>query len=312
MKNQDPEVSIIMATYNRADLIAQTLNSIKEQTFGNWECLVIDDGSTDETEEIVKSYSDFDKRFHYFKRSSDYLKGLPGSRNQGLDLSKGNYIIFFDDDDIVHLENLQTCVNILRRNNTDFCRYNKRPFRKDFSSSFQPIGKIASSRFEINDLPKMITGEVPFASCCVMWDRKCFKKHRFNEELMYAEEWECYSRILAEGYRGESIENVLYFNRKHPDSNTGRFRNANPIQIRSQCEAAKIVMNNMNSMNLFNEKLEKFFIRMGFELKSREIVMLSLELAHSGKIKKMKYYTGFLFYPVLRPFFYLKGKLQAN
>ena len=95
----EKKVSIIMATYNRAQFIMETLNSIKNQTYKNWECLIIDDGGSDNTEDVIAPLLKKDTRFKFLKRTDKYLKGLPGCRNYGLDVAQGDYIIFFDDDD---------------------------------------------------------------------------------------------------------------------------------------------------------------------------------------------------------------------
>jgi glycosyltransferase involved in cell wall biosynthesis len=117
-----------MATYNRAHFIEETLCSIQNQSFSNWECLIIDDGSKDKTVEVLKPYLDKDDRFQYIKRSSKYKKGLPGCRNMGLDLAEGDYIIFFDDDDIVHPQLLELCIKEFKERNIDYCRYERRVF----------------------------------------------------------------------------------------------------------------------------------------------------------------------------------------
>ena len=123
-----PTVSIIMATYNRSQYIMESIKTIQNQTFKNYECLIIDDGSTDDTHEILHPLLETDTRFKYYRRTSKYSKGLPGSRNYGLDLAKGDYIIFFDDDDIAHPQNLEICVHELSTKDISFCRYIRKTF----------------------------------------------------------------------------------------------------------------------------------------------------------------------------------------
>ncbi|WP_289023303.1 glycosyltransferase family 2 protein [uncultured Salegentibacter sp.] len=307
------QISIILATWNRAHLISETLNSISNQTFPNWECLIIDDGSEDNTANVVEEYTSTDSRFTYLARSQKYKKGLPGCRNQGLDLAKGEYIIFFDDDDIVHPENLQTCYNLLKGNDFQFCRYEKKPFWKTTDEiDFKPIKDPEFKIFKCSDLDKMIIGRIPFASCCVLWDKKCFENIRFNETLMYAEEWECYSRILSTGYKGLLIDEVLYYNRKHRNSNTGEFQNREPIRVDSQCKAAFLIIQTLISKGRFSNSLKKYFLRLGFEIKSYKIIKLSLKAANAGLMEKWKYKIGYHIYPVLKPIFYLKGKILKD
>lgn len=94
-------VSIIIPTFNRAHLIGETLDSVLAQTYQNWECIIVDDGSTDNTVEIINEYIKKDSRFQLYHRPLDRIKGGNASRNYGFELSKGEFINWFDDDDIM-------------------------------------------------------------------------------------------------------------------------------------------------------------------------------------------------------------------
>ena len=311
MNVSEPKVSIIMATYNRAHLITDALSSISGQTYSNWECLIIDDGGTDGTLEILKPIIGKDNRFKYFRRNKNYAKGLSGCRNCGLDIASGSYIIFFDDDDIVHPCNLGVNVEILNSENSDFCRYDKRPFfNENPVISINDIEKdYTVKRICKNDLEKIITGEIPFASCTVMWDKKCFESERFNEELQYAEEWELYSRVVSAGYEGVSIDKILYYNRKHPESNTGEFYNNDRQRLDSKVKATKLIIKNLKQKGLLTENLIHYFIRLSFFLKEFELLNFVLNQSDSGLLIRAKYRLGFKFYPIIRPVFIFKDKL---
>ena len=108
-----PMVSIILPAYNRENLILETLNSVTAQTYQTWECLVIDDGSTDRTAEIVKDFARKDPRILYHLRPDLYPKGACGARNYGLSLSKGEYIQWLDDDDLLGPNKLELQVMAL-------------------------------------------------------------------------------------------------------------------------------------------------------------------------------------------------------
>ena len=95
-------VSIIIPTYNRAHLISETLHSIIAQTYTYWECIVVDDGSTDNTEEILKNYIKKDKRFQYHQRPKDKPKGANACRNYGISISNGDFLLVMDSDDLLH------------------------------------------------------------------------------------------------------------------------------------------------------------------------------------------------------------------
>lgn len=93
-----PQISIIIATYNREAFIAEAIESILNQTYKDWEMIIIDDASEDKTEEIVKKYINNDSRIKYFKNEKNL--GIAKSRNRGLNLAEGIYIAPLDSDDI--------------------------------------------------------------------------------------------------------------------------------------------------------------------------------------------------------------------
>ena len=104
-------VSIIVPIYNRYELISYTLESILKQGFVNWECILVDDYSTDQTVNILNDYAQKDIRFKVIANQSK--KGSQGSRNTGLQQATGDLIVFFDSDNIMypnHLEKKNRCV----------------------------------------------------------------------------------------------------------------------------------------------------------------------------------------------------------
>ena len=76
-----PKISILIPVYNREFLVAETLQSIADQTYTNWECILVDDGSTDNTEAVVEGFIEEDSRFQYFKRPDTMPKGGNVCRN---------------------------------------------------------------------------------------------------------------------------------------------------------------------------------------------------------------------------------------
>ncbi|PHR74598.1 MAG: hypothetical protein COA67_00555 [Lutibacter sp.] len=97
----NPLVSIIIPSYNREKLLTETLNSVLNQTYKNWECIIIDDRSTDNTLDVINSYATKDSRFRLILKPNEIKNGASISRNIGLKESKGSYIQFLDSDDII-------------------------------------------------------------------------------------------------------------------------------------------------------------------------------------------------------------------
>lgn len=290
-----PKVSIIMSTYNRAHFILETIKSIQKQTFVDWECFIIDDGGTDNTIEVLSVILEQDIRFRYVERPDSYKKGLPGCRNYGLDLCNGDFIVFFDDDDIVHPQNLEFCVFELIDNNVSFCRYIRNVFFDNFDYKFNYSKKYSSFYIDINDIEKILKNELPFNSCAVMWKRECFENNQFNENLMYAEEWELYSRIISCGYIGISIEKCLFFGRKHSNSNTGEFYNHNSIRRASYTEAVLLVVQNLKEKQLLSYSLLRYFIAVSLDFKEYNLcnsILNTLELSKFEKLKWQFFYNS--------------------
>lgn len=104
--------SVIIPTYNRADFIGKTIQSVLNQTYTNFEVIVVDDGSTDNTEEIVKTITD--NRIYYYKKEN---AERGAARNYGKEKAKGDYLNFFDSDDLAYSNHLQVAYDIIHKNN---------------------------------------------------------------------------------------------------------------------------------------------------------------------------------------------------
>lgn len=114
-------VSVIIPTYNRANTIKAAVYSVLHQTYTDLELIVVDDGSQDDTEQILAPIND--KRLKYVKQSNS---GACSARNHGIELSHGDYIAFHDSDDIWHPNKLEKQISVIQKTGADlvFCKYN--------------------------------------------------------------------------------------------------------------------------------------------------------------------------------------------
>lgn len=110
---EQPLVSIIVPCYNQGAFLAEALDSVKDQTYSNWECVIVDDGSTDNSKEVALSYCDKDKRFSYIWQEN---QGPSIARNNAIKNSHGDYILPLDGDDKIHKEYVNHAANILKEN----------------------------------------------------------------------------------------------------------------------------------------------------------------------------------------------------
>lgn len=97
--NGTPRVSVVMAAYNYGQYIADALHSVAAQTLTDWECIIVDDRSTDDTAVVVRSFVDRDPRFRYIRSTEN--QGVSAARNKGFALAKGEYVQLLDADDVV-------------------------------------------------------------------------------------------------------------------------------------------------------------------------------------------------------------------
>ena len=110
--SNNPLVSIVIPTYNREDFIEEAVDSVISQTYKNWELFIVDDGSTDNTEGVVKKYLT-DSRVSYHKKENG---GQSSGRNFGYKISSGEFIAFLDSDNYWHAERLEKSVNAANDN----------------------------------------------------------------------------------------------------------------------------------------------------------------------------------------------------
>ncbi|PVX51836.1 glycosyltransferase involved in cell wall biosynthesis [Balneicella halophila] len=109
-----PKVSIIIPAYNVEKYIAECLRSVLAQTFSAWEALVIDDGSSDDTLEVIRTFNDI--RIKSFTQENI---GLSATRNQGVKMAEGKYVLFLDSDDRLQKETIEKCYSLIEKYNLD-------------------------------------------------------------------------------------------------------------------------------------------------------------------------------------------------
>ena len=111
-------VSIIMPSYNTAEYIEESIKSVQNQIYENWELIIVDDCSTDNTDDILKKYIESDKRIHYLKNEKN--SGAAVSRNRALREAKGKWIAFLDSDDLWLPTKLERQLKYMKDNNYHF------------------------------------------------------------------------------------------------------------------------------------------------------------------------------------------------
>ena len=199
MRLAKPFFSVIIPTYNRADLIGKTLESVRQQDFTGFEVLVVDDGSRDHTAEIVRPFL-ADTRFHYLPKQN---AERGAARNYGLDHAQGEYAIFLDSDDLFHPEHLATLHAAIEAS----------PLRLNFVATKYDFDR--AGRRRPSDLALLPTGPLGFdtflqgnaLACNVCVRRENPGLRRFEEDRRYAaiEDW---MFMLENTQHGDAVQLV--------------------------------------------------------------------------------------------------------
>jgi len=111
-------ISIVTPVYNSEKYLAANITSVLAQTYKNWEHILVDDCSTDNSEALIRSFQESDNRIKYFKLSKNGGAGV--ARNKAIELAKGTYIAFLDSDDIWHPKKLEKQLNFMLKNGHHF------------------------------------------------------------------------------------------------------------------------------------------------------------------------------------------------
>ena len=131
-----PFISVVIPSYNAENVIGRTIESVLSQSYANWELLVIDDGSTDSTRDVVRGFSESDARINLIALDKNH--GAPAApRNIGVRESQGMWIAFLDSDDIWHPEKLELQLSIVNERKVGFCATSSVSFISDSELEFQ-------------------------------------------------------------------------------------------------------------------------------------------------------------------------------
>lgn len=189
-----PLVSVVIPVFNASDFILETLTSVSNQTYTNYEVIIVDDCSTDFTYQVCKEYcSNNPQNFRLFKTIKNF--GCPGGpRNLGVLEAKGDFIAFLDADDIWHTKKLELQINVINTTNAKFVSSNLVKFRKshDFNTK-----DVVSSRYlkNISYFSQLFNYQTPTSSVLVSKD--LMREYPFREGLDFKarEDIDCWLRI---------------------------------------------------------------------------------------------------------------------
>lgn len=195
-------ISVVIPCYNSAKVLSTAIESVFSQTVDSWEIIVVNDGSTDTTEEIVKAYISQDTRIRYYSQTNS---GVSKARNRGVDMARGKYILFLDADDYITPTCVQEACEYLDKNpdcslyilGVECFNSSGRRFLRDGYSSYRNL---------------LLYGQSPNVIC----RREDFVGVGGFDERMRkgCEDWEFFIRFLYPDKKAYQSEKVQYYYRK--------------------------------------------------------------------------------------------------
>ena len=202
------KVSVIVTNYNLGRYLPEALDSVKAQTFKDWECIIVDDGSTDGSREIIKPYIDADDRFSLLELENG---GVVKARNAGIASSKGQYLLPLDADDWIEPDYLEEAVRIIESNPEAKIVYG---LAECFGEGIKP---------QLMDLP-VFSMEMMLARNCIhvssLFRREDFDRTGgFSKELSGGlEDWDLWLGVLEKGGTAIRIDRVMLHYRMRKES----------------------------------------------------------------------------------------------
>jgi glycosyltransferase involved in cell wall biosynthesis len=213
--SEKPIVSIIVPCYNYGHFLAETLESLKNQTLENWECIVVDDGSTDNTREIAQNFTSKDSRYTYLYQQN---AGLSAARNAGILSSKGDYIQLLDADDFIADGKLKEQVELFKKYGSisivyGEIRYFKTSHPKDLFYTLNGGTEAWMKPFQSHEIfTENLMQNNLFAVNCALIKRAIIREcGYFNTNLKSVEDWEFWVRCALSGYKFLFNDNLNSF-----------------------------------------------------------------------------------------------------
>lgn len=177
-----PKISVIVPCYNQAQYMDEALQSVLEQTFQDWECIIVNDGSPDDTEEVAKRWLEKDARFKYLKKENG---GLSSARNAGIEMAQGEWIQFLDCDDYMDSEKLQKSITDSETFDVILTNF----YMVSDGNVAPPFCDI--TKYEVNTDNIISRWDLDFniPIHCGLFNKSRISDIKFNEQLKAKEDW---------------------------------------------------------------------------------------------------------------------------
>lgn len=217
MKSKTDLVSIIIPCYNQANFIDETLQSVFNQTYENWECILVNDGSSDNTEDLIKTWLAKDKRFRYFSNTNS---GVSVARNFGIENAKGNFIQFLDADDILLPTKLSESTKAFIEFDVQVVCTNYNRFVDNLNVLTEPFSELEKHDFTFSNIARYWNDNFTIPIHCFVFKREAIADFRFPVGLSAQEDWVMWLQIFESNPKTHYLPLPLALYRNNPFGRT--------------------------------------------------------------------------------------------
>jgi glycosyltransferase involved in cell wall biosynthesis len=281
--------SIVIPTYNRAHLILRAIDSVIAQTYENWELIIVDDGSTDNTKQIISLYLEKYSHIRYIYQENSERSA---ARNKGIQNAVGEYICFLDSDDYYLPERLERFHNYLKNK-----QFPKALVFTGIHIQNQQVEVILNKMFDSNIFDYLTSIIIATPQLCISSD--ILKYYKFNTRFRFSEDLELCFRIASEFPIFPQFENCTVVQFQHNDRTVGYIKNNTSAEqlltwrhILAKNHSGGRISNNMKRWILshlyFNEA--KFYMYNNFKGKAIYKIIQSILTNPLEKLNKHRIY----------------------
>ena len=257
-----PKISIIVPVHNAEKYLEQCLDSLVNQTLFNIEVLCMDDGSNDDSWNILKNYSQNDNRFKIFKQKN---QGQGVARNRCLDQVSGEYVMFLDADDWLDVNACKTLYEFSKLNNLDMLMFlimnyseKEDKYYEDYYYNLSCIENFKNEIFNYEILGETLF-EVSISPCQKIYKKELLDNIRFSEGI-YFEDNPFFWEVFFSAKRVSMIKEHFYFRRRHESSTTGKL-NYKYLDVVAMSDIVINVFHKYGVDSKFKKRLSKYKIK---------------------------------------------------
>jgi glycosyltransferase involved in cell wall biosynthesis len=250
-------VSIIVPCFNQAQYLDEALQSVLDQTYENWECIIVNDGSPDNTEAIAKKWVKKDSRFNYLYKTNG---GVSSSRNLALQRAKGDYIQFLDCDDFLNKEKLELSLNLINEgheNDIKIIVSDFRMFIDNPNKTLNPYCNLNSGLLNFESLLYSWNATFTIPIHCGFFKASLFKNIRFPENMTAHEDWIVWVSIFKTGGKALFLDKILALYRMNPSSRV-RTKSLHEDQMKA-CEYFKYYLSEQEFYKLSMLLISRYY-----------------------------------------------------